>query len=272
MYVRRTPGVLAGGLKQPAHRPLCRDRVRLGHHRLKLVAAILVDAEPPPEVVVRLPLVPDIVATIRARLPDIDYRVAYGGAVRGGNLAVDEEHVPVLHALVLFVNLHRLLAPGWVLSIEWSLHVFRCDNGVAFVGDGVHQYRGLGDVGKQDELLFLADLGQKVEHRQPLLFGYSVLPYHLVYRFECLWQDQHQPLATHLFRHISHRCYSSFPENIMSSNPQRCRSETPMASNGSLAAHRAITFLGCLFAEPCSELQRRTKRRGSLELTCCVLS
>src|SRR3712207_5572185 len=57
MYVRRTPGVLAGGLKQPAHRPLCRDRVRLGHHRLKLVAAVLVDAEPPPKVVVRLPLV-----------------------------------------------------------------------------------------------------------------------------------------------------------------------------------------------------------------------
>src|SRR5215212_5186573 len=59
MYMRRTPRVLAGGLKQPAHRPIRRDRVRLGHHRLKLVAAILVDAEPSPKVVVGLPLVPE---------------------------------------------------------------------------------------------------------------------------------------------------------------------------------------------------------------------
>src|ERR671916_2272479 len=90
MYVRRTPGVLAGGLKQPAHRPVCRDRVRLGHHRLKLVAAVLVDAEPSPKVVVRLPLIPDVVAAIRTRLPDIDDRAAYGDAIRGGNLAVGE--------------------------------------------------------------------------------------------------------------------------------------------------------------------------------------
>src|ERR671910_1315783 len=90
MYVRRTPRVLAGGLKHPAHRPVRRDRVRLGHHRLKLVAAILVDTEPSPKVVVRLPLIPDVVATIRTRLPDIDDRAAYWGAIRGGNLAVDE--------------------------------------------------------------------------------------------------------------------------------------------------------------------------------------
>src|SRR5215208_6652686 len=59
MYVRRTPRVLAGGLKHPTHRPIRRDRVRLGHHRLKIVAAILVDTERSPKVVVRLPLIPD---------------------------------------------------------------------------------------------------------------------------------------------------------------------------------------------------------------------
>src|SRR5918911_815793 len=80
VYVRRTPRVLTGGLQQPAHRPIRRDRVRLGHHRLKLVAAVLVDAEPSPKVVVRLPLIPDVVAAIRTRLPDIDDRAAYGGA------------------------------------------------------------------------------------------------------------------------------------------------------------------------------------------------
>src|SRR5918998_1142432 len=90
MYVRRTPRVLAGGLKQPAYPPVRRDRVRLRHHRLKLVAAILVDTEPSPKVVVRLPLIPDVVAAIRTRLPDIDDRAAYGGAIRGGNLAVGE--------------------------------------------------------------------------------------------------------------------------------------------------------------------------------------
>src|ERR671916_507339 len=100
VYVRRPPRVLAGGLEQPAHRPVRRDRVRLGHHRLKLVAAILVDAEPPSKVIVRLPLVPDVVAAVRARLPDIEDRAAYRGAVSGGNLAEDEEHVPVLHAFV----------------------------------------------------------------------------------------------------------------------------------------------------------------------------
>src|ERR671916_902946 len=120
MYVRRTPRVLAGGLKQPAHRPVRRDRVRLGHHRLKLVATILIDAEPPPEVVVRLPLVPEVVTAIRARLPDIEDRAAYGGAVRGGNIAVDDEHVPVFHAFVLLVDLYRLLAPGRIFTIEWS--------------------------------------------------------------------------------------------------------------------------------------------------------
>src|SRR5215203_2482094 len=82
MYVRRTPRVLADGLEQPAHRPFRRDRVRLGYHRLKLVATVLVDAEPPPEIVVWLPLVPEVVAAIRARLPDVENRAAYGGAVR----------------------------------------------------------------------------------------------------------------------------------------------------------------------------------------------
>src|SRR5829696_3326491 len=86
MYVRRTPWVLTGGFEQPPHRPVCRDRVRLGHHRLKLVAAVLVDAEPPPEVVVRLSLVPDVVAAIGTRLPDVEHGVAYGGAVRRGDL------------------------------------------------------------------------------------------------------------------------------------------------------------------------------------------
>src|SRR3712207_5934157 len=101
MYVRRTPGVLAGGLKQPAHRPACRDCVRLGHHRLKLVAAVLVDAEPSPKVVVRLPLVPEVVAAIRARLPDIGDRVAYGAAVRGDDPAMDKEYVAVVDAFIL---------------------------------------------------------------------------------------------------------------------------------------------------------------------------
>src|SRR5215211_7835822 len=104
MYVRRTPRVLAGGLKQSAHRPIRRDRVRLGHHRLKLVAAILVYAEPSPKVVVRLPLVPDVVAAIRPRLPDIEDCVAHGGAVRGGDPAVDKEYISVLDAFILFVD------------------------------------------------------------------------------------------------------------------------------------------------------------------------
>src|SRR5215208_1221972 len=76
MYVRRTPRVLAGGLKHPTHRPVRRDRVRFGHHRLKLVAAVFVDAESSPKVVVWLPLVPDVVAAIRARLPDVEDRAA----------------------------------------------------------------------------------------------------------------------------------------------------------------------------------------------------
>src|SRR3712207_620819 len=70
VYVRRAPRVLADGFEQPAHRPVRRNRVRFGHHRLKHVAAILIDAEPSPKVVVRLPLVPDVVAAIRASLPD----------------------------------------------------------------------------------------------------------------------------------------------------------------------------------------------------------
>ena len=37
-------------------------------------------------------------------------------------------------------------------------------------------------------------------------------------------------------------------------------------------ARRTGTFLGCLFAEPCSELQRRTRRRRSLELARRVFS
>src|SRR5215211_6729942 len=151
MYVRRTPRVLARGLKQPAHRPVRRDRVRLGYHRLKLVAAILVDAEPPPKVVVRLPLVPEVVAAIRARLPDIEYRVAYGRAVRRGDPAVDEEYISVLDAFVLFVDLYRLLPPGWVLPTERSFHVGRRNASLASVGDGVYQHRGLGDVGEQDK-------------------------------------------------------------------------------------------------------------------------
>src|SRR5215217_5582198 len=129
MYVRRTPRVLAGGLKQPAHRPIRRDRVRLGHHRLKIVAAILVDAEPSPKVVVRLPLVPEVVAAIRTRLPDIEDRVAYGGAVRRGDPAVDEEYISVFGAFVLFVDLYRLCTPGWVLSIKRSFHVAGRDVG-----------------------------------------------------------------------------------------------------------------------------------------------
>src|SRR5215211_2820206 len=128
VYVRGPPGVLAGGLEQPAHGSVGRDRVRLGHHRLKLVAPILADAEPPPKVVVRLPLVPDVVATIRACLPDVEDRAAYGGTtVRRGDPAVDEEHVPVLDAFVLLVDLHRLLAPGRIFAIEWPLHVARRD-------------------------------------------------------------------------------------------------------------------------------------------------
>src|ERR687886_187993 len=117
MYVRRTPRGLADGLEQPAHRPVRRNCVRLGHHRLKLVAPVLVDAEPPPKVVVRLPLVPEVVSAIRARLPDIEDCIAYGGAVGGGDPAVDEEYVSVLDAFVLFVDLYRLLPPWWVLSI-----------------------------------------------------------------------------------------------------------------------------------------------------------
>src|ERR671910_975526 len=120
MYVRRTPRVLPGGFEKPAHRPVRRDRVRLGHHRLKLVAAVLVDAEPPPEVVVRLSLVPDVVAAIGTRLPDVEHGVAYRGAVCGGDPAVDEAYVPVLRAFVLIVDFHRLLSPGRVLTIERS--------------------------------------------------------------------------------------------------------------------------------------------------------
>src|ERR687893_185761 len=146
MYLFRTPRVLAGGLKQPAHRRLRRDRVWLGHHRLKLVAAVLVDAEPSPKVVVRLPLVPKVVAAIRACLPDVEDRVAYGGAVRGGDPAVDEEYISVLDAFVLFVDLYRLLPPGWVLSIERSFHVAGCDVGFAFVGNCVYQDRSIGNV------------------------------------------------------------------------------------------------------------------------------
>src|SRR5215217_7241771 len=158
MYVRRTPRVLAGGLKQPAHRPIRRDRVRFGHHRLKLVAAVLVDAEPSPKVVVRLPLIPEVVAAIRARLPDIEDRTAYRGAVRGGDPAVHEEYISVLCAFILFVDLHRLLPPGWVLSIERSFHVAGCDVSFAFVGDCVYQYRSLGDVGEQDKFVLSSDL------------------------------------------------------------------------------------------------------------------
>jgi len=42
------------------------------------------------------------------------------------------------------------------------------------VGDGVHQYRRLGDVREQYELVLLADLGEKPEHRHPLFFGHPV--------------------------------------------------------------------------------------------------
>src|SRR5215218_7248729 len=117
MYVCRTPWVLTGSLEQPAHRPVRRDRVRFGHHSLKLVAAVLVDAELPPEVVVGLSLVPDVVAAIGTRLPDVKHGVAHRGAVCGSDPAVDEEYVSVFDAFVLFVDLHRLLPPWWVLSI-----------------------------------------------------------------------------------------------------------------------------------------------------------
>src|SRR5215212_8907811 len=137
MYVRRTPRVLTGGFEHRSYRPGRRDRVRPGHHRLKLVAALVV-AEPPPEVVVRLSLVPDVVAAIGTRLPDIEHCVAYGGAVCRGDPALDEEYIPVLHAFVLLVNFHRLLPPGRALTIERPFHVARRSLGLALVGDGIH--------------------------------------------------------------------------------------------------------------------------------------
>jgi hypothetical protein len=51
---------------------------------------------------------------------------------------VDEEYVPVLHAFVLLVNLHRLLPPGRALTIERPFHVARRSVGLALVGDGIH--------------------------------------------------------------------------------------------------------------------------------------
>ena len=110
-------------------------------------------------------------------------------------LPLDEEHVSLLRAFVLLVDLHRLLAPGRVLPVEWSFHVAGRNVRLAFVGDGVHQYRGLRDVREQDELVLLADLGEKAEHRHPLLFGHPVLLDHLVYRPDGIGQDPRQPLA-----------------------------------------------------------------------------
>jgi hypothetical protein len=102
---------------------------------------------------------------------------------------VDEEYISVLDALVLFVDLYRLLPPGWILTVEGSFHVAWGDAGLAFVGDGINQDRGLGDIREQDELVLLSDLGEKAEHRHPLLFGHAVTFDHLVYRPERLGQD-----------------------------------------------------------------------------------
>jgi hypothetical protein len=43
------------------------------------------------------------------------------------------------------------------------------------MGESVHQHRGLGDVGEQDELVLPSDLGEESEHRGPLLLRYPVL-------------------------------------------------------------------------------------------------
>src|SRR5687768_12319865 len=148
MYVGRPPRMLSRCVEQPAHRPIRRDGIRLRNHSLELVGAILVDAKSSPEVVVRLPLVPDVVAAIRARLPDVEDRAAQRGTVCGSDPAANKEHVSVLSALVLFVDLHRLLAPGWVLPVERPFHVARCNAALALMGDGVDEYRSLGDVGE----------------------------------------------------------------------------------------------------------------------------
>ena len=97
-------------------------------------------------------------------------------------------------------------APGRVLTVERAFHVAGRNVRFAFVGDGVHQYRRLGDVREQDELVLLADLGEKSEYRHPLLFGHPVAFDHLVYRPERIGQDPRQPLAIHVIHPTSHRC------------------------------------------------------------------
>src|SRR5215208_3333003 len=73
--VRGPPRMLADRLQVAAHRPLRRHRVRLGDHRLELVLARLGGAEAPAEVELGLALVPDVVAAVRPRLPDVDHRL-----------------------------------------------------------------------------------------------------------------------------------------------------------------------------------------------------